>query len=87
MASDIEIRDEILVQLYGVRPGSRPADRLAKTARAGGLTVADAEVIREAEYLVMAGLIAAVKDPADPTVKRYTLTQAGWDAAKLKGLI
>lgn len=86
MASDLEIRDEILVQLHGVRPGSRPADRIARTARSSGVEVSEAEVIREADYLAGKGLIERVRDEADPTVKRWKLTPAGIDHAKEKGL-
>lgn len=86
MASESEIREEILVQLEAVRPGSREASRIARCARSAGVEMNEAECNREADYLAGKGLVERIRDEADPSVKRWKITPAGVDYLAEKGL-
>ena len=86
MTTAQEIREEILVQLNALRPGSRPSDRIARSARSGGVDVSEAEVDREADYLAGKALIERVRDEAAPAVKRWKITPAGVDYVAERGL-
>lgn len=86
MANGQEIREEILVQLEAVRPGSREASRIARLARSAGVDMSEDDCIREADYLAGKSLVERVRDEADPSVKRWKITPAGVDYLAEKGL-
>jgi hypothetical protein len=86
MANELEIREEILTQLHGIRPGSRGIPAIVKSARRGDVMVTESEIIREADYLTGKGMVERVRDEADPSVKRWKITPTGVDYVAEKGL-
>lgn len=83
------IRHEILLQLYGHRPGARDAERLAATARREGELpdATPAEFTREAAYLVGRNLIAIQPEDIAQAHKRWSITAAGVDYLESRGLV
>ena len=84
-----QVRNEILLQCYGYRPGARDAERMATTCRREGeLTDAQAgEFDREAAYLEDKGLVELARDGTARDHKRWTITAAGIDYLEEAGLV
>jgi len=83
------IRTEILTQLYGYRPGVRPAERIARLARMDGEfdSLSEREIKAEAEYLIGRGLVEAVPNPLARFETAYRITSAGIDYAEGEGIV
>ena len=54
-----DIRKEILLQLYGVRPLQITAARIARDSRKQGYDYSESEIIRELYFLSDSGLITS----------------------------
>jgi hypothetical protein len=83
------VRESILIQCYGVRPGPRDAEHMARTARREGELV-DAlpdEFAREADYLVGRGFLEERPDALSKAHKRWAITAAGIDHLEGEGLV
>lgn len=58
-----DIRKEILLQLYGVRPLQLTAARIARDAKKQGYDYNESEVNRELYFLTDSGLITSATQP------------------------
>lgn len=70
------IRQEIIFQLYAMRPLSATGAQLAKEAQMQGCSVASGEIDREAAFLVGEDLVEIDRMPGT-TAPRYKLTSKG----------
>jgi len=71
-----DIRKEILLQLYAVRPLALSAERLARDARKNDYDYSATEIARELVFLADTGLLVAVASPAT-TARYHRITAAG----------
>ncbi len=83
------VRESILIQCYGVRPGTRDAEHMARFARREGELVdaVPAEFAREADYLVGRGFLEERPDDLNKAHKRWAITAAGVDFLEGAGLV
>jgi DNA-binding transcriptional ArsR family regulator len=76
MTRENDIRKEILMQLYAVRPLSLRAARIARDARKADYDYSEKEISRELQFLEDSALVIADRDPGT-TGKVYRLSPAG----------
>lgn len=83
------IRESILIQCYAVRPGTRDAEHMARSARREGelLDATPAEFAREAGYLVGRGFLEVKPDELNKGHQRWAITAAGVDFLEAAGLV
>ncbi len=92
MSRIFDIRIEILDQLYSRRPASLDAARMVKNAMREQVFVAlaEAEIAREADYLIGKNYIELDEGGASEIAKgqkRWKITAAGIDYLEREGLI
>jgi len=76
MTRNQEIRKEILLQLYGLRPVPLSPYAIARRAQRAQFDFTEREIKAECEFLVGQGLASTVEDPASGEVK-YVITSRG----------
>ncbi len=76
MTRNQDIRSEVLIQLYGVRPLKASANFLAKQARKSGNDFGEVEVKAECEFLLGQELVESLESPVTGEVK-YSITSKG----------
>lgn len=76
MSRENDIRKEVLMQLYAVRPLQLSAARLARDARKAGYNYAESEIVRELYFLTDSGLINSATQPGT-TEMVYRINAAG----------
>jgi hypothetical protein len=63
MSRENDIRKEVLMQLYAVRPLALSAARLARDARKAGYDYSEREIARELVFLADSGFITSATQP------------------------
>lgn len=76
MTRDQDIRAEIILQAYGLRPLSITASTLARQSRKQGMDYSESDMARESRFLVGQGMLAESTDPVTGAT-RYAITSAG----------
>jgi len=76
MTRNHEIRKEVLLQLYGMRPVSLSAFSIARRARRAQFDFTEGEIKAECEFLRGQGLAGSLEDPASGETK-YIITSQG----------
>ena len=76
MSRNDNIRQEILLQLYGSRPLARSADFISREASKQGLQLSAQEIKSELIFLADEGLVITIKDAAG-TAQMYRIHAHG----------
>ena len=76
MTRNHEIRNEVLLQLYGMRPLPLSPFAIARRARRAQFDFTETEIKAECEFLAGQGLASAVEDPASGETK-HAITSRG----------
>ena len=76
MTRNQEIRKEVLLQLYGLRPLPLSAHAIARRARRAQFDFTEREIEAECEFLRGQGLAGPVVDPASGE-RKYVITSRG----------
>jgi len=76
MTRNQEIRTEVLLQLYGLRPAALSPYAIARRARRAQFDFTESEVRAECEFLKGQGLASTLEDPASGETK-YVITSRG----------
>jgi len=76
MTRNQEIRKEVLLQLYGMRPLPLSPFSIARRARRAQFDFTEKEIKAECEFLRGQGLAEAIEDPASGEAK-YAITSRG----------
>ena len=76
MTRNQEIRKEVLLQLYGMRPLPLSPYAIARRARRAQFDFSEAEIRAECEFLAGQGLAEVIQDPASGETK-YVITSRG----------
>jgi len=76
MTRNQEIRKEVLLQLYGMRPVPLSPYAIARRARRAQFDFTEREIKAECEFLKGQGLAGSVEDPASGETK-YVISSRG----------
>ena len=76
MTRNHEIRNEVLLQLYGMRPLPLSPYAIVRRARQAQFDFTETEIKAECEFLKGQALAGAVEDPASGETK-YVITSRG----------
>lgn len=80
------LRDALVAALVTMAPLSLPLATLQGTAKAAGFTIADADLLREMDYLVKSGIAATKSERLSAGVTRWEATAEAVNYAEAEGI-